>query len=112
MPEQQTPAESELLQELDAQLRVGCDVGNLASKAFTPPNACTNPGDVLARLHCCTHPAGDAYVLCAGCLAKMQTEMAKAFRRAAEDGGIVACPRCKRVMRTVDEFVYPTEAIQ
>ena len=111
MSTDQTPAEVEMLQRLDAQLAVRCDVGNLASKSFTPDKACTNSGDVVARLHCCSHVEGDAYVLCAGCLARMQTEMAKVFRRAADTGGVVACPRCKRIMRSVDDFVYPTEAV-
>lgn len=101
-----------LLAKLDDQLEVRCDVGNVASRSFTPDRACTNPGDVEARLHCCDHPEGDSFVLCAGCLARMQTEMSKVFRHAAAGGGVVACPRCKRIMRNVDEFVHASGAIQ
>lgn len=107
------PSEAQLLAQLEADLFVGCDVGRVAKNAPREIAGCQNRAAVAARIHCCRHPEGDVVLICATCLATMQTQFARALRHAVETKDQVMCPEhsCHRIFTKPEDFVYATEAL-
>jgi hypothetical protein len=105
--------EAKLLATLAADLFVGCDVGRVKDVKVREIAGCKNRAAVAARIHCCRHPEGDVVLICATCLATLQTHFARAIRHAVETDDAVICPEhgCHRVFTTPEDFVYATEAL-
>lgn len=113
MTGEQKPTEAQLLAALAEDLFVGCDVGKKVKGKARQIAECKNRAAVAARIHCCRHPEGDVVLICATCLATMQTQFARALRHAVETQDRVMCPEhsCHRIFTRPEDFIYATEAL-